>query len=85
MARPREPEVASVRDRLIGAGSRTLAVRVYEPAGAGATAIVYLHGGMWMIGDLETHDRTCRRLAFATSAPVVAVDYRRAPEHQWRG
>ena len=36
-----------------------------------------------MIGDLETHDRTCRRLAVATSALVIAVDYRRAPEHQW--
>jgi acetyl esterase len=45
--------------------------------------IVYLHGGMWMLGDLETHDRTCRRLAAATRARVLAVDFRRAPEHRW--
>ena len=83
LARPREPEVASIRDRSLRTGSGTLEVRVYEPADASATAIVYLHGGMWMIGDLETHDRTCRRLAVATRAPVIAVDYRRAPEHQW--
>jgi acetyl esterase len=81
LARAREPEVASVCDRSIGAGS--CKVRVYEPAEADATAIVYLHGGMWMVGDLETHDRTCRRLAVATDTRVVAVDYRRAPEHQW--
>jgi acetyl esterase len=81
LARAHEPEVASVRDRSIGAGS--FKVRAYEPADADATAIVYLHGGMWMVGDLETHDRTCRRLAVATDARVVAVDYRRAPEHQW--
>jgi acetyl esterase len=56
---------------------------VYEPAGAGPSVIVYLHGGMWLLGDLETHDRTCRRLADATSACVVAVDFRRGPEHRW--
>src|SRR5205807_2104766 len=41
------------------------------------------HGGMWMLGDLETHDRSCRRLAAATGARVLAVDFRRAPEHPW--
>ncbi len=60
-----------------------LALRLYDPANAGARVIVYLHGGMWMLGDLETHDRTCRLLADATSARVLAVDFRRAPEHPW--
>jgi acetyl esterase len=83
LARPREPDLASVRDRAIASGSRTVDVRIYEPAGAGAAAVVYLHGGMWLVGDLETHDRTCRRLAAATNTRVVAVDYRRAPEHKW--
>ena len=83
LARPREPELASVRDTSIPTQGGAADVRVYEPAGADAGAIVYVHGGMWMIGDLETHDRTCRRLAVATNARVIAVDYRRAPEHPW--
>jgi acetyl esterase len=42
---------------------------------------VFLHGGMWTIGGLESHDRLCRRMALATGSAVLAVDYRRAPEH----
>src|ERR1700754_499220 len=56
-------------------------VRVYQPGAA--PVIVYLHGGGFVIGDLDTHDPQCRRLAAATGASVVAVDYRRAPEHPW--
>jgi acetyl esterase len=44
---------------------------------------VYLHGGGWVIGDLETHDRACRRLAAGAGVAVLALDYRRAPEHPW--
>ena len=56
-----------------------------EPADltAGRGTVVYLHGGYWTIGDLESHDRACRRLAAATGLAVLAVDYRRAPEHPW--
>jgi acetyl esterase len=58
-------------------------VRLYEPEDDVPDLIVYLHGGMWMLGSLETHDRTCRRLAIATGARVLAVDFRLAPEHPW--
>ncbi|MGH2891705.1 MAG: alpha/beta hydrolase [Solirubrobacteraceae bacterium] len=68
---------------MIGLDGRTLDARVYEPASMGADVIVYLHGGMWLLGDLETHDRTCRRLADATRTRVVAVHFRRGPEHRW--
>ena len=44
---------------------------------------MFLHGGMWLLGDLDTHDRTCRRLARGAGVAVLAVDYRRAPEHPW--
>jgi acetyl esterase len=56
-------------------------VRVYQPGGR--TTVVYLHGGGFVLGDLDTHDPQVRRLAAATTATVVAVDYRRAPEHPW--
>lgn len=56
-------------------------VRVYQPGAA--VTVVYLHGGGFVIGDLETHDALVRRFAAATGATFVAVDYRRAPEHPW--
>ena len=55
--------------------------RVYEPTGAGAGVLVWLHGGGWAIGSLESHDPLCRALAARSGSRVVAVDYRLAPEH----
>jgi acetyl esterase len=51
------------------------------PAGAAAPLLVYFHGGGWVIGDLETHDGPCRFLAAASGTPLLAIDYRLAPEH----
>ncbi|WP_427136289.1 alpha/beta hydrolase [Pseudarthrobacter sp. S9] len=64
-------------------GVQEFGVRVYEPrAQRGPTAVVlFLHGGGWVMGSLSTHDGLCRRLAALTGLPVVAVDYRLAPEH----
>jgi acetyl esterase len=45
--------------------------------------IIWIHGGGWVIGDLETADRTCRRLAAGTGALVISLDYRLAPEHPY--
>jgi len=83
LARPRGPALRQVTDLEIRGPAGPLGVRLYDPANDGGRVIVYLHGGMWMLGDLETHDRTCRLLAEATSARVLAVDFRRAPEHPW--
>ncbi len=56
--------------------------RVYRPAADGTRpTVLYLHGGGYVIGDLDTHDQTCRRLANDADAVVVAIDYRLAPEH----
>lgn len=71
-----------------------VAVRWYLPeagsigAVAGAVAgaagvIVYVHGGGWVLGSLETVDIACRRLALRAGVPVVSVGYRLAPEHPW--
>lgn len=57
-------------------------VRRYLPTASGGAlpAVVYFHGGGWVVGDLDTHDNVCRALAAASGAAVVSVDYRLAPE-----
>ncbi len=75
-ARPPGPPMPAV-DGTIGG----VPIRHYQPGRR--LTIVYLHGGAFVFGDLETHDAQVRRLAAGTGASVVAVDYRRAPEHPW--
>ncbi|CAI8873018.1 alpha/beta hydrolase [Pseudomonas sp. IT-P291] len=58
-----------------------VAVRCYQPPASGASCIVYLHGGGWVVGDLDSHDFICAEWASTLGVRVVAVDYRRAPEH----
>ena len=57
--------------------------RLYRPAGAAPALVLFLHGGGFVIGDLDTHDRACRRLADRSGVSVLALDYRLAPEHPW--
>lgn len=76
--------VARIEDRTVAAGD--IPVRLYASRGAGGPALpvlVYYHGGGFVIGDLESHDSLCRRLANAADCLVVAVDYRLAPEHPY--
>ncbi len=60
-----------------------LPARLYSPAGLPTRAplLVYLHGGGWVVGDLDTHDQPCRFLAQRAGVRVLSVDYRLAPEH----
>ncbi|SEC89655.1 alpha/beta hydrolase [Pseudomonas kilonensis] len=62
-----------------------VAARAYHPRGAAPPAgwpcLLYLHGGGWVVGDLDSHDFICMELAAALGVLVVAVDYRLAPEH----
>ncbi len=76
------PAIASVVDRQVPGPAGSIRVRVYTPFGSGPfPVLVYLHGGGWLRGDLETHDRLCRYLADGAACLVVSVDYRLAPEH----
>ena len=78
----RADEVARVRDRGIEGPGGNIPVRIYEPGGAGPQpAVVYFHGGGWVVGSVDSHDPLCRALANAAEAVVVSVDYRLAPEH----
>ena len=64
-------------------GDRAIPIRVYRPeAGPTPPIFVYLHGGGWTFGDLDSHDHLCRRIAVATGALVVSVAYRLGPEHR---
>src|ERR1700754_1069493 len=65
--------------------SRVTAAPVYRPAPGKSPTVVFFHGGGWVAGDLETHDRQARWLAIETGAVVVSVDYRRPPETRFPG
>jgi acetyl esterase len=80
---PEPPAVGRVRD-LTGAG---LPMRLVRPLGVADDAklplLLYLHGGGWTIGDLDTHDVLCRTLAAQAGIAVLSVDYRMGPEHRF--
>ncbi|MGH3717075.1 MAG: alpha/beta hydrolase, partial [Micromonosporaceae bacterium] len=58
--------------------------RLYDPRhGHGAPVVIFAHGGGWALGDLDTHDGLCRRLADRSGCAVLSVAYRLAPEHPW--
>lgn len=72
--------LARVENLNIPAADRHIPARLYQPA-PGRPLVVYLHGGGWVLGDLDSHDRLMRQLAVESGASVLGVDYRLAPEH----
>ncbi|HSF26058.1 MAG TPA: alpha/beta hydrolase [Actinomycetes bacterium] len=78
---PCRDEVATVEDRTIPSAEGTIPARVYLPAGAPTAVVTYLHGGGFVIGDLDASDPHCRAICTRSQAVVVSVDYRLAPEH----
>jgi len=62
-----------------------LGARVYRNGSGKSPTVVFFHGGGWVAGDLDTHDRHARWLAIETGAVVVSVDYRRPPEIRFPG
>jgi acetyl esterase len=81
-----EPEpVHSVEDRVIpGPESNPIPLRVYRTSDDDALpVVVFVHGGGFTMGDLDSHDSLCRALANASECVLVAVDYRLAPEHRF--
>jgi len=80
-----EPEQrAATEDRAIPGPGGDIPVRIYRPESQGPLpAVVYFHGGGFVIGSIETHDGVCHQLATRVPAVVVNVDYRLAPEHRF--
>ena len=79
------PRVDSVQDIKVKGGAGPLDARVYRVGPTPAPTVVFFHGGGWVAGDLETHDRQARNLAVETGAIVISVDYRRPPEVRFPG
>jgi acetyl esterase/lipase len=88
--RPLHPELR-VEDRAISSQDGSIDIRIYwppshsddQPESAGAPVVLFLHGGGFVIGDLDTHDGTARQHAVGADAIVVSADYRLAPEHPY--
>ena len=78
-------ELAVLRDLVMPGPAGALRLRLFD-ARAGrppGPALVYFHGGGFVIGDLDTHEPICAEIARVLDMPVIAVDYRLAPEHPW--
>jgi acetyl esterase/lipase len=79
--------VQETRDFSIARPGGAIGARYYRPLGTkpaeALPAVVYFHGGGWTCGDLDTHDSVCRGIAARGYCAVVAVDYRKGPEHRF--
>ncbi|SCB15393.1 alpha/beta hydrolase [Rhizobium multihospitium] len=78
--------VASVEDRQIAGPNGPITLRIYRGIGAlskNGLGLIYLHGGGWVIGNLESHDEICRWFANTAKCIVICPDYRLAPEHKF--
>ncbi|MXX47034.1 MAG: alpha/beta hydrolase [Chloroflexi bacterium] len=78
------PEPARVEDRTVPGPAGDIPVRVYASEGDNLPVVMYFHGGGWVLGDIESHDGTCKQLlAELGDAVVVSVHYRLAPEDKY--
>ncbi|HEV2253027.1 MAG TPA: alpha/beta hydrolase [Streptosporangiaceae bacterium] len=78
------PPASDIADGVVEYGRHAVPVRWYNPAADGMEpdrVIVYIHGGGWTVGDLDSGDQFARTLAGSLGGPVVSVGYRLAPEH----
>ena len=80
---PRAPLARVQEIRIPAADGVPLHARLYAASNEVLPVLMYLHGGGFTIGNLETHDSLCRQLALRSGAAVVALDYRLAPEHRF--
>jgi acetyl esterase len=88
VSNPEPPELESVQPLSIPAPHGAIPARIYTPKALRKTnglapCLVFYHGGGWVIGDLDSHDVVCRKLAHEGELIVVAIDYRLAPEHKF--
>jgi len=88
VSNPEPPELRSAEPLAIPSAAGPIPARIYTPlklrqANGLAPGLVFFHGGGWVIGDLDSHDVVCRKLADEGQLIVISVDYRLAPEHKF--
>ncbi len=85
VARPKlNATVEKIENRVVPGPGGEIPIRLYTPKGIGPLPIlVYIHGGGWVMGSLDTHDDICRSLCNRSGSMVVSVGYRLAPEHKY--
>ena len=88
VSNPEPPELDQVQPLTIPSPAESIPARIYTPkqlrkVDGLAPCLVFFHGGGWVIGDLDSHDVVCRKLADEGELIVVSVDYRLAPEHKF--
>ncbi|MFW6077207.1 MAG: alpha/beta hydrolase, partial [Hyphomicrobiales bacterium] len=82
--RKARPPGIAVEDRTVAGPDGPVAIRIYRPsAEPSLPVLLYLHGGGFVVGGLDSHDDICAELAQRANLAVVAVDYRLAPEHRF--
>ena len=79
---PRAP-LARIENLQVPGAEGPVAARLYAASDARLPLVLYLHGGGFTIGSLETHDSLCRQLALRSGAAVLSLNYRLAPEHRF--
>jgi len=79
------PQPAAVADIAVAGAAGPIRARLYRPTRMPAPTVVYFHGGGWVAGDIDTHDRQARNLAVEVGAVILSVDYRRPPETRFPG
>jgi acetyl esterase len=88
VSNPEPPELQSIEPLAIPSPAGSIPARVYTPVKLRKTndlapCLVFFHGGGWVIGNLDSHDVVCRKLADEGQLIVISVDYRLAPEHKF--
>ena len=88
VSNPEPPELESAKPLSIPAPHGAIPARIYTPntlrkTDGLAPCLVFYHGGGWVIGDLDSHDVVCRKLAHEGELIVISIDYRLAPEHKF--
>jgi acetyl esterase len=80
---PEAPELDQVRDGVIAGDGPEIPFRLYKKLSSteAEPVVVFFHGGGFVLGDLDSHDVVCRLLCEGSGCTVIAIDYRRAPEH----